>query len=101
VTAPEPVWSNLWDLLPRFLELKASLPELGSNEEGAAKFDELAQDMEVRVRLLAETALWCRQSAGRLRGEDVPGTIYPEPGEDPADTARWKKWRMPEPNDHS
>jgi hypothetical protein len=101
MTAPEPVWSTLRDLLPRFLEMQESIPELGSDEEAAAKFDELAQDIEANGQLLAETVVLCRQMAGRLRGEDVPESIYPEPGEDPADTARWKKWRMHGPDDCS
>lgn len=39
-------------------------------------------------------AAWCRLAGGLLRGEDVPDSIHPPDDEDPADTARWQKWRV-------
>lgn len=95
--AQEPTWPGLRALLPRFLELKDSVLRTGPDEEVVARaFDELADEMEGYWRVFAETIVMCRQLAARFRGEDVPDSIYPRPDEDPADTARWKRWRMPE-----
>lgn len=60
----------------------------------AVQFDEFARECAQAAQAYQEMAAWCRLTAGLARGEDVPESIYPQPGEDPAETARWQKWRM-------
>lgn len=51
------------------------------------EFDALSHDF-------LSCAAWCRLAVGRLRGEDVPKSIHPAEDEDPADTIRWRHWRV-------
>jgi hypothetical protein len=57
-------------------------------------FDQFAQEFAEVAAACREMSAWCRLGAGLVRGEDVPESIHPKAGEDPADTARWQKWRL-------
>jgi hypothetical protein len=67
----------------------------GPHDQQLRMYEVLAQVCAARARQYAETAAWCRLAVGLLRGDDVPDSIYPAPDEDPADTARWRRWRLP------
>jgi hypothetical protein len=45
-------------------------------------------------RAVTEMAAWCRLAVGLLDGEDVPLSIHTPLNENPAYTARWRKWRL-------
>jgi hypothetical protein len=62
--------------------------------EGALQLDRFAQQLTDRALAYREMAAWCRLAAGLARREDVPESIHPQADEDPADTARWQKWRL-------
>jgi hypothetical protein len=70
---------------PNHVEDRAML--LRTYEQFVGAFDEYAQ-------VFTEMAAWCRLGVAVLRGEDVPLSIHVPKGEDPADTARWRKWRL-------
>lgn len=83
------------------MEFLRSLPDLVSLvppedaiAKGVLELDRFAQELTDRAVGYREMAAWCRLAADLMRGEDVPGSIYPQAGEDPADTARWQKWRL-------
>jgi hypothetical protein len=59
----------------------------------ALQFEQFACQYTEVAEGCAEMAAWCRLGAGLLQGEDVPHSIHQSEDEDPADTARWKKWR--------
>lgn len=61
----------------------------------SAILDQFGREFAETADLCRQLAAWCRLGAGLARGEDVPDSIYPEDDEDPADTARWQKWRLP------
>jgi hypothetical protein len=63
-------------------------------DQWVRRLAELEQEFTASARNCTEAAAWCRLMAGLLRGEDVPLWIYPQDGEDPADTARWERWRV-------
>jgi hypothetical protein len=60
----------------------------------ADRLDEFGREFTTAVEVYQETSAWCRLAADLLRGEDVPESIHRPAGEDPADTARWQKWRV-------
>jgi hypothetical protein len=85
----------------QLMEFLQSLPDLVSVvhpedaiTKGALELDRFAQELTDRAVGYREMAAWCRLAADMMRGEDVPGSIYPQAGEDPADTTRWQKWRL-------
>lgn len=57
-------------------------------------YDLFAQEFSHVALICGEMAAWCRLGADAARGEDVPWSIHPEADEDPADTTRWRKWRV-------
>jgi hypothetical protein len=61
----------------------------------AAEFDGYADDLKRAARDYTTAASWCRLTAAKMRGEDSPESIYPADDEDPADTERWWRWRVP------
>lgn len=58
------------------------------------RLDQFSTELATKGRLYEESAAWCRLASGLLRGEDVPDSIHVPAGENPADTARWQKWRL-------
>lgn len=63
-------------------------------DQVASRIDAHTESWRDTVTVCVETAAWLRLAAGLLRGEDVPRSIHTAAGEDAADTARWKKWRV-------
>jgi hypothetical protein len=63
-------------------------------DQTARKIDKTVEHARAAIASFEETAAWCRLAAGLLRGLDVPESIHAPVGEDPADTARWEKWRV-------
>jgi hypothetical protein len=86
--------SGLGEVLSRALTWMRDEMRAESVELLTRHFDEFAQEFTEYARVSTEAAAWCRVTAAWLRDEDVPLSIYPEDGEDPADTARWRKWRV-------
>jgi hypothetical protein len=86
--------SDIREVLGRVLDWMREEMRTESVEQLTRHFDEFAEQFTECARVSAEAAAWCRGTAAWLRGEDVPLSVYPEEGEDPADTARWKKWRV-------
>jgi hypothetical protein len=65
-----------------------------SRTQWARRLDRFARELTDMGQDCRTGAALCRLIADRLRGVDVPDWIYPEKDEDPADTARWQKWRV-------
>jgi hypothetical protein len=58
------------------------------------RLDQFSRELAETAHIYQDSAAWCRLAAGLLRGEDVPESIHVPAGEDPADTARWRRWRV-------
>jgi hypothetical protein len=93
VTGPGRTVRSAQDLVQecRLLKLHADPAEAA---EFADRLDEFSREFATAGDLYRESATWCRLAAGLLRGEDIPESIHKPAGEDPADTARWQKWRV-------
>jgi hypothetical protein len=74
-------------------EIRAEI-DTKSRTQWARRLDGIARVLTDMGQDCRTGAALCRLVAGRLRGEDVPDWIYPNKDEDPADTARWQKWRV-------
>jgi hypothetical protein len=79
--------SETFEVVERFRRWVKQEKPNQSTEEITATLDEFADTF------MAHGAM-CRLLAGAMRGEDVPDSIYPADDEDPADTARWARWRL-------
>lgn len=82
------------DLPRRLHTFLATTKDFDQAVEVADLYDEFGGLFAESAGTYLEYAAWCRLAAGLLRGQDVPDSIYPPEDEDPADTARWKKWRV-------
>jgi hypothetical protein len=83
------------ELLQRFRDWQDDPHHADDLAEVSWTLDQFAQEFAEVGDLCEQMAAWCRLGAGLVRGEDVPESIHRTDGEDPADTARWEKWRMP------
>jgi hypothetical protein len=93
----EPVTAALRELIDLVHEARCmALEQMRGDlaEQRVERFEEFARDFTGSADACRDVAAWCRLMADLLRGEDVPSSVYPGEGEDPADTARWKKWRV-------
>jgi hypothetical protein len=59
-----------------------------------ARLEQFSRELAATAQFYEESAAWCRLAAGLLLGQDVPESIHVPAGEDPADTTRWRKWRV-------
>lgn len=77
-------------------QCRALMPDPAPEETAAfaARLEEIDRELTTAGGTYLETAAWCRLASGLLRGEDVPESIHTLDDEDPADTARWRKWRV-------
>lgn len=77
---------------------RAFVREPDGDPAGIADFcrqlERFSHQLAAKGRLYLESAAWCRLASGLLRGDDVPESIHAPDGEDPADAARWRKWRV-------
>jgi hypothetical protein len=93
----EPVIAALRELIDLVHEVQGWAGEqmrAEPTDQWMRRLEEFEQEFTASARNCTEAAAWCRLMVGVLRGEGVPLSVYPGEGEDPADTARWKKWRL-------
>ncbi|HEY3610426.1 MAG TPA: hypothetical protein VGL06_23195 [Pseudonocardiaceae bacterium] len=93
----EPVTAALGELIDLVRDARCTaLGQMRGDlaEQRVERFEEFAREFTGSADVCREVAAWCRLMAALLRGEDVPLSVYPGEGEDPVDTARWKKWRV-------
>lgn len=86
--------SGVEALLQRFRCWLDDPRHASSRAEMERSFDRFAGEFAEYPEVCGELAAVCRLAAALLRGEDVPDSIHVPEGESPADTARWRKWRV-------
>lgn len=94
MTADTTPFEDLQELLDRWRGWINDPHHADDAVAAACMYEQLADGFIQFTRTFVEMAAWCRLGAGLLRGEDVPDSIHIPDDEDPADTARWQKWRM-------
>lgn len=82
----------------QFLELVQSWQGRAASvdaEVAARHCDEFADKFSAVVEDFTVIAAWARLLGAQWRNEaDLPDSIHATDDEDPADTARWQKWRV-------
>jgi hypothetical protein len=81
-------------LLTRFKECVTDSDLAEDRAAMLQAYEGFLDEFEEYGRAFTEMKAWCRLVIGLLQGEDVPISIHVPEGEDPADTARWQKWRL-------
>jgi hypothetical protein len=94
MTANASVLAELDELLQVFGTWLADAQHRDDYDEMREVFDRIVRRAGEVSQELMELAACCRLAVGALNGEDVPPSIHVQAGEDPADTARWQKWRV-------